>query len=137
MFSFKTILVISICFISISTQAQWQKAKGEFACSNVYNYLTIDSIILGGTRTNGIIISKNNGNTWSKNIPVKYPITQLYNFEGILIGFFGHEHTYIICSKDRGDTWEEIPTDILYINNSKFIYSLTIYNHEIQKVGIS
>lgn len=131
MIKFKIIWIVLICTISFNAQAQWKKADGKFASSNVTNFVSVDSLIYAGTSKNGIIISDNKGKSWEKNIPTNYPLTWLYNFDGILIGFFGHEHTFITCSKDRGVTWEEIPTDTLFNNISKFIYSLTFHNHEI------
>lgn len=131
--SFKGVLILACLFFLINSlgYSQWKKASGKFANSNISNFVALDSLLFAGTVKNGIIISEDNGKTWNKNIPLKYPLRWLYNFDGILIGFFGHEHTYIVCSKDRGNTWEEIPTDTLYNNISKFIYSLTFHNHEI------
>jgi photosystem II stability/assembly factor-like uncharacterized protein len=126
--------LISFCvFVALTTNtfAQWQKAKGKYADSNVTNFVVLENKILAGTSYNGIIISEDDGKTWDKNIPLKYPLTWLHNFDGLLIGFFGHEHTYIIYSRNQGETWEEVSTDTLFHNISKFIYSLTYHNKEI------
>lgn len=131
MIKFKSIFILLFVLVCTNSFAQWEKAKGKYSDSNVTNFVVVENKILAGTSYNGIIISEDNGVTWDKNIPVKYPLRWLHKFDEMLIGFFGHEHTYIIFSKDSGETWEEVPTDTLFNNFSKFIYSLTYHNNEI------
>lgn len=106
-------LLIFILSITISAQDFWQQTNGPYGVPTVYDFLQYnDSTIFLGTNE-GIIRSKDNGETWSRidgqdlNTHIR-GITKDH-FGTLYAGSYDTEHGFkrLLKSTDEGNTWNQ------------------------------
>lgn len=103
----------------------WTK-QGEFK-SKFIRFITLNDTMVVGCSFNGLLLSKDDGNTWQKfDVPGFNDAnfrTVLFTPDGAILAAYSSNDrgTGILCSKDGGSHWEKVADDL-------FVFSLFYHN---------
>jgi hypothetical protein len=113
------ICFLTVIFMNQITEAAWEQA-GNPATGDVTGLVACNGNLFLGTRTKGVLISKNNGTSWtsaSYTLPIDtsvnlyFPVTSLASNKSELFAHVdtgGYLRRYLYSSSNNGNSWTRI-----------------------------